>query len=111
VNAGAPRREQQRWGALGRLWRGEMPLADALWTWTIGIGFLINGGTSALCYALILNDRPIAGLVVGAFPSVPFNLIAGVGVWRSARRDDADPALATFARIVIIPVVTVFTLT
>lgn len=100
-----------RGGALGRLWRGEMPLADAFWTWAVSIGFVINGSTSIACYALLIADRPIAALVVGYLLSIPFNIVATAGVLRSARREDADPALARFVRLIIIPVMVLLSLT
>lgn len=100
-----------RGGALGRLWRGEMALADAFWTWAVAIGFIVNGGTSIACYALLVADMPVAALVVGYLFSTPFNLIATVGVLRSARRADADPALARIVQIAIIPVMVALSLT
>jgi hypothetical protein len=98
-------------GALGRLWRGEMPLADAFWTWAVTVGLIVNGSTSIACYALLVADRPVAALVVGYLFSVPFNVIATVGVLRSARRPDADAALARIVRVVIIPVMVALSLT
>lgn len=100
-----------RGGALGRLWRGEIPLADAFSTWAVTIGFIVNAATSVACYALLIADRPIEALIVGYLLSVPFNVIATVGVLRSARRDDADPALARFVRVVIVPVMLLLSLT
>ncbi len=97
--------------ALGRLWRGEMPLADAFWTWAVAVGFIINGSTSIACYALLIADRPIAALIIGYLLSVPFNIVATVGVLRSTRREDADPALARFVRVIIIPVMVLLSLT
>lgn len=98
-------------GALGRLWRGAMPLADAFWTWAVAIGFVINGGTSIACYVLLIADRPVAALIVGYLLSIPFNIVATIGVLRSSRRADADPALARFVRLVIIPVMVLLSLT
>jgi hypothetical protein len=100
-----------RGGAFGRLWRGEMTLADAFWTWAVAIGLIVNGGTSIACYALLVADRPIAALVIGYLLSVPFNVVATVGVLRSARRADADPALARVVQVVIIPVMVALSLT
>ena len=98
-------------GALGRLWRGEFPLPDAFWTWAVTIGFIINGSTSIACYALLIADEPVWALVIGYLPSVPYNIVAAVGVIRSARRSDADPALARFARVVIVPVMILLSVT
>ncbi|MCU0983662.1 MAG: hypothetical protein MUC89_01815 [Acetobacteraceae bacterium] len=100
-----------RGGALGRLWRGEMPLADAFWTWAVAIGFIVNGSTSIACYALLIADRPIGAIIVGYLLSVPYNIIATVGVLRATRREDSDPALARFVRVIIIPVMVLLSLT
>lgn len=98
-------------GALGRLWRGEIPLPDAFWTWAVTIGFIVNATTSVGCYALLAADRPVAALIVGYLPSVPYNVVATVGVWRASHRPDADPAFARFARIVILPLMVLLSLT
>lgn len=98
-------------GALGRLWRGEVPLPDAFWTWAVTIGFLLNGSTSIACYVLLAMDEPLWALVVGYLPSVPYNVVAAFGVMRSSRRADADPAFAHFARLVIVPVMALLSVT
>jgi hypothetical protein len=100
-----------RGGALGRLWRGEMRLADAFWTWAVSIGFVVNAGTSVACYMLLMADRPLAAFVVGYLMSLPYNAVATMGVLRSSRREDADPAFARFARATIIPVMLLLSLT
>ena len=84
------------------LWSGELPLDEAFWTWAIGIGILINLTSSALFLALITNDRPWAALFVGYALSVPYNILAGVGVWRSAAHYDGPAAHAELARIVVV---------
>ncbi len=100
-----------RGGALGRLWRGELPLADAFWTWAVAIGLIVNGSTSIACYALLAADRPVAALIVGYLVSVPYNIVVTVGVLRSTRREDADPLLARVVRVAIIPVMILLSLT
>lgn len=98
-------------GTLGRLWRGELPLPEAFWTWAVTVGLVINGSTSIACYALVVADEPLLALVVGYLPSVPYNVLATVGVLRSARRADADPTFARFARLMIVPVMVLLSLT
>lgn len=101
----------RRGGALGRLWRGELPLPEAFWTWAVTIGFIVNALTSVACYALLIADEAFWALVIGYLPSVPYNIVAAVGVLRSSRRADADPAFARFARVVIIPVMVLLSVT
>ena len=81
------------------LWSGELPLDEAFWTWAIGIGLLVNLTSSVLFLALITIDRPWSALFVGYALSVPYNVLAGVGVWRSAARYQGPASHAELARI------------
>lgn len=85
---------------VARLWRGELPLNETFWTWAVIGGIAVNLVTSGLLLALIAADRPVAALIVGYGPSVPYNILATVGVWRSAGRYTGDPRWAELARIV-----------
>jgi hypothetical protein len=85
---------------LRALWAGELPLGEAFWTFAIGIGLLVNLSTSALFLVLITLDRPWSGLFVGHALSVPYNVVAMVGVWRSAARHQGKALYANLARIV-----------
>jgi hypothetical protein len=105
--AAAPRRGF----VLGRLWRGELPVHDAFWTWAVLIAFLVNVSTTIACYLLAIADHAVLALAIGYLPSVPYNIVAGVGAWRSASRPEADPLFARFVRIVIIPMMVVFSVT
>lgn len=87
---------------LRSLWLGELPLGEAFWTWAIGIGLVVNLTTSILFLALITNDRPWAALFVGYALSVPYNVLAGVGVWCSAARYEGPAVHAELARIVVV---------
>jgi hypothetical protein len=48
---------------------------------------------------------------VGYALSVPYNILAGVGVWRSAARYDGPAAHAELARIVVVVVMLLLSLT
>jgi hypothetical protein len=85
---------------LRALWSGELPLGEAFWTYAIGIGLLVNLTTSGLFLALITLDRPWAALFVGYVLSVPYNVVALVGVWRSAARYEGGALHAALARVV-----------
>jgi hypothetical protein len=85
---------------LRALWSGALPLGEAFWTWAIGIALLVNLTTSILFLALITVDRPWAALFVGYVLSVPYNVVALVGVWRSAARYEGERIHADLARIV-----------
>ena len=96
---------------LRALWAGKLPLGEAFWTWAIGIGLLVNLTTSVLFLALITYDRPWAALFVGYALSVPYNVVALVGVWRSAARYQGQRGLADLARIAAVVVMTLLSLT
>jgi hypothetical protein len=96
---------------LKSLWLGDLPLGEAFWTWAIGIGLLINVTTSVLFLALITADRPWAALFVGYALSVPYNVVAVVGVWRSAGRYKGPAGHAELARIATVIVMVVLSMT
>ena len=85
---------------LRALWSGDLPLGEAFWTYAVGGGLAVNLITSLLFLALISADRPVAALFVGYALSVPYNVVALVGVWRSAARYQGERIHADLARIV-----------
>ena len=87
---------------LRRLWRGELALADAFWSWAVLGGLAINLATSAALLVLIMQDRPILAFIAGYAPSVPYNVVVAVGVWRSAARYSGERRWADLARVVTI---------
>ena len=88
--------------SLYRLWRGELPLSDAFWNWAVFGGLAINVASSALFLFLIWVDRPISAFIAGYAPSLPYNVIVTIGVWRSAELYVGDRRWAELARIVTI---------
>lgn len=84
---------------LRALWSGDLALNEAFWTWTVTVGLLVNIPTSIIFLVLILQDQPLAAMLVGYGLSVPYNILATVGVWRSAERYDGPPLHADLARI------------
>jgi hypothetical protein len=96
---------------LRALWSGELPLGEAFWTFAIGIGLLVNLTTSGAFLALIMVDRPWAALFVGYVLSVPYNVVALVGVWRSAARYEGEAIHADLARIVTLVAMLLLTVT
>jgi hypothetical protein len=96
---------------LRALWSGELPLGEAFWTFAIGIGLLVNLITSVLLLTLISLDRPWAALLVGYAVPIPYNIVALVGVWRSAARYQGQAGYADLARIVTLLVMVLFSVT
>jgi hypothetical protein len=85
---------------LRALWSGHLPLGEAFWTYAVTLGIAVNLITSLLFLVLISWDRPLAALFVGYALSVPYNVVALVGVWRSAARYEGERIHADLARIV-----------
>jgi len=77
-----------------------VPLVRAFWTYAVLLGVAVNVLTSGAFLALVAADQPFAALAVGYGLSIPYNIVATVGVWRAARRYDGDPAHAQLARVV-----------
>ena len=96
---------------LRSLWRGELPLAEAFWTWTIGVGLLVNLTSSVLFLTLIAAERPWLALFVGYGLSVPYNALAMVGVWRSSAHYEGDANHANLARLAAALVLVLLTVT
>ena len=96
---------------LGALWAGQLPLGEAFWSFAVLIGLAVNLTTSLLFLALISADRPIAALLVGYGMSVPYNLLALVGVWRSAANYPGNRFQADLARIATLVLMVVLSLT
>ena len=93
------------------LWSGDLALNEAFWTWTVTVGLLVNIATSILFLVLILQDQPLAAILVGYGLSVPYNIVATVGVWRSATRYGGPSLYANLARIVTVTLMAGLTLT
>ena len=85
---------------LSTLWRGHLPLEVAFWTWAVIGGLAVNMLTSALFFVLIMQGQPLAAVVIGYVLSVPYNIVAMVGVWRSAGRYSGPDHWANLARLV-----------
>ncbi len=80
------------------LWRGDLPLGDAFWTWAVMGGLVVNVSSSLVFLWLITIDHPIPALLVGYGLSLPFNALATVGVFRSAARHGGPHVQADLAR-------------
>lgn len=83
---------------LRRFWRGDVVLADAFWIWTVTFGLLVNVSTSVLFLILIMEDFPWMALLIGYGVSLSYNVVAIVGVWRSADRYRGPAIHANVAR-------------
>lgn len=65
-----------------RLWRGEMPLADAFWLHAIiGVG-MTNLVCSFARFLVIAEDGPSSLAWLFLLLPVPYGIVSVVGVWR-----------------------------
>ncbi|WP_228461851.1 hypothetical protein [Paracoccus liaowanqingii] len=62
------------------------------------IGLFVKVTTTIMLLTLLSLDRPWMALLFGYGLSVPYNVIAVVGVWRSADHDQHPGARADLAR-------------
>jgi hypothetical protein len=56
---------------LKALWRGDIDLRDAFWTWVVFGGLMVNVTTSILFLVLITRDLPWLALAVGFSQTCP----------------------------------------
>ena len=96
---------------LRALWSGDLPLGEAFWTYAVAIGLAVNLITSLLFLVLISADQALMALIVGYGLSVPYNVVALVGVWRAAARYEGERIHADLARLVSLVGMVLLTLT
>lgn len=80
------------------LWRGEKPLGEAFWLWAVLGATVVNLGTTGLFLALVSAGHVLAAWIVGYAISIPYNILALVGVWRGADRFEGSEFWAHAAR-------------
>ena len=73
-----------------------MPIA--FWRWAVAGGLVVNLSTSVLFLVLVMQGQALAGFLVSHALALPYNILAGVGVWRSAARHPGSRGWADAAR-------------
>jgi len=84
------------------LWNGQLPLAQVFWLYAIVYGTLANLFATILSLATLSAGLPAPLAAVLHFLPLPYNIAAGVGVWRSAERYPGLPTWAALARICVV---------
>ncbi|MGH6768608.1 MAG: hypothetical protein ACRECO_06250 [Xanthobacteraceae bacterium] len=85
-----------------RLWRGDLALRDAFWDYAVIYGTLANLLVTVAALAILAANLPgLLALAVFLLP-LPYNIVAVVGVWRSAARYSGPPVWANLARIAVV---------
>ena len=75
-----------------------MPLPVAFWRWAVAGGLAVNLSTFVLLLVLVMQGQALAGFLVSHAIALPYNILAGVGVWRSAARHAGSRGWADAAR-------------
>lgn len=83
-----------------RLWRGEVPLERALWTWAVLVAVPINISATIGFFLLVRADRPLAAFLVGHLISLPYNLFALIVVWRAAGKSGEPRRVVIVTRMI-----------
>ena len=66
-----------------QLFKGQIPLERAFWTWAVAGGLIVNLATSLIFILLLSHGYSIIGAIIGYGCSLPYNVIVCVGVIRS----------------------------
>lgn len=84
--------------SLALLWRGDLPLGEAFWTWAVCGGIAVNALAKLVFLVLLSQDRVVPAMLVNYGLTLPFNIVAMVGVWRSAARHHGSSVQADLTR-------------
>lgn len=84
-------------GFLGRLWRGETPLAQAYWSY----GFVLNGVFASVALVIGSDVPAYVGFVWWPFYLAYFAVVL-VAVWRSSERYPGPRLWAMLARVAVL---------
>jgi hypothetical protein len=82
------------------LWHGEVSLSQAFWSVTLLYGTLINLIGTGLMFAALLTGLPSLIAIAMHLLPLPYNVLALVGVWRSASAYKGRPSHAAAAQTV-----------
>ena len=83
---------------LGELWAGRVPLAEAFWTWAVGVGLAVNLAATVVSLGALAGEMPAAVAVAFHLAPTPVNVGLAVAVWRSAGAYEGPQHWADAAR-------------
>jgi len=87
---------------IANLWSGRVPLGRAFWGYAIICGLLINVYATLASFAIIAAGGAAALALATHLVPVPWIVLTGVGVWRSAGRPGVAQDRAALARTGVI---------
>ena len=90
-------------GIFRSLWRGQLPLWDAFWTYYVlgqVLAYFIGISVSAESGPLFAEEHAVLSTILfGMIAPIPYQVFAGVGVWRSA---SGRGVLGILARLIVV---------
>jgi hypothetical protein len=90
-------------GIFRRLWRGRLPLWDAFWTYYVlgqVLAYFIGTFIAAESSSLFSEEHALLPMILfGMIAPIPYQVLACVGVWRSA---SGRGVLGLLARLVVV---------
>jgi hypothetical protein len=90
-------------GIFRRLWRGRLPLWDAFWTYYVlgqVLAYFIGIVIATASGPLFAEEHALIPMILfGMIAPIPYQILAGVGVWRSA---SGRGVLGMLARLIVV---------
>ena len=90
-------------GIFRRLWRGRLPLWDAFWTYYVlgqVLAYFIGLCIATASSPLFAEEHAVIPIILfGMIAPIPYQVFAGVGVWRSA---SGRGVLGMLARLIVV---------
>ena len=86
-------------GHIIAMWRGQMPLSRAFWTFAVLFGTVMNLVATGLMFAAMAAGVPAGLALLFHFLPLPYNTLALVSVWRSASTYGGPRYLAAAAQL------------
>jgi hypothetical protein len=92
------------------MWRGEEPLASAFWYYAVALGLIVNVFGLFAFFAAKTAGASDEVLFLAHISPVPYNIFAGIAVWRAAGRYEGSPRMANAARVAGVGLMTAFSI-
>lgn len=90
-------------GIFRRLWRGRLPLWDAFWTYYVlgqVLAYFMGTFIAAESGPLFTEEHAVIPIILcGMIAPIPYQVVAGAGVWRSA---SGRGVLGLLARLIVV---------
>jgi hypothetical protein len=92
------------------MWRGEEPLASAFWYYAVALGLIVNVFGLFAFFAAKTAGASDGVLFLVHISPIPYNIFAGIAVWRAAGRYEGSRQMANAARVAGVGLMTAYSL-